>query len=49
MPNDRFQIDADAMLRLSDFGIKPPTALLGMIGTKNEVLIHLLLWAIPAQ
>lgn len=48
MKDDRFQIDGDATVRLSDFGIKPPTTLLGLIGTKDEVLVRLLLWAIPA-
>lgn len=43
--NGRFQIDADVPLRLSDFGIKPPSALLGMIGTQNEAMVHLLIWA----
>ncbi|MCU1292264.1 MAG: hypothetical protein JWP08_1114 [Bryobacterales bacterium] len=43
--NGRFQIDADAPVRLSDFGIKCPSALLGLIGTRNEAMIHLLLWA----
>ncbi len=43
--NGRFQIDADAPLRLSDFGITPPSALLGLIGTRNDAMIHLLLWA----
>jgi hypothetical protein len=32
-------------VRLSDFGIKCPSALLGLIGTRNEAMIHLLLWA----
>jgi polyisoprenoid-binding protein YceI len=49
MRNDRLQIDGDATLRLSDFGIKPPKSLFGLIGTKDEALIRLLLWAIPAQ
>jgi polyisoprenoid-binding protein YceI len=48
MKDDRFQIDGDATLRLSDFGIKPPTTLLGLIGTKDQALVRLLLWAIPA-
>lgn len=43
--NGRFQIDADAPIRLSDFGIKPPSRLLGLIGTRNEAMIHLLIWA----
>jgi polyisoprenoid-binding protein YceI len=47
MKNDRFQIDGDATIRLSDFGVNPPAALLGLIGTKDEALVRLLLWAMP--
>lgn len=45
--NDTFQIDGDATIRLTDFGIKPPSAMLGLIGTNNEALIRILLWATP--
>jgi polyisoprenoid-binding protein YceI len=41
----RFQIDGDATLRLSDFGIIPPSMLFGLVGTKDEALLRLLLWA----
>lgn len=41
---NRFQIDADAICKLSDFGMKPRSAFFGMIETKNEAVIHLLLW-----
>lgn len=47
--SDRLQIDGDAILRFSDFGRKAPSALLGLIGTKDEVLVRLLLWATPAR
>lgn len=43
--NGRFQIDADAPLRLSDFGITPPSSLFGLIGTRDEAMVHLLVWA----
>jgi polyisoprenoid-binding protein YceI len=39
------QIDGDATFRLSKFGIRRPSSLFGLIGTKDEVLIRLLLWA----
>jgi len=42
--NARLQLDADAAVRLSDFGIKPPSSRFGLVGTKDEALIHLLLW-----
>ena len=44
---DRFQVDGDTTIHLSDFGIERPSALLGLIGTKDEALIRLLLWATP--
>ncbi len=48
MKHDRFQVDGDASIRLTDFEIKPPSAFLGLIGTNDEVLVRLLLWAIKA-
>jgi polyisoprenoid-binding protein YceI len=43
--NARLQLDADASIRLTDFGITPPSSRFGLVGTKDEALIHLLLWA----
>ena len=45
MKRGRFQIDGDATLHLSDFGITPPSMLFGLVGTKDEALLRLLLWA----
>lgn len=36
-------LEGNARIRLTDFGLKPPTAALGTIGTKNEMLFHFLL------
>ena len=41
---DRLEIDATAQLRMSDYGIDRPTALFGLIGTKDEVVLRFLLW-----
>jgi polyisoprenoid-binding protein YceI len=50
MKRSRFQIDGDSTLRLSDFGIHPPSLLFGLAGTKDEALLRLLLWAVePAE
>lgn len=46
---DCFQIDGDTTLRLSDFGLPRPSSLFGLVGTKDEVLVRLLLWATPAR
>lgn len=42
---ERLQIDGDAMFRLSEFGINPPSSFFGLVRIKDEVLIRLLLWA----
>jgi polyisoprenoid-binding protein YceI len=41
---DRLEVDGTARLRMSDYGIDRPTALLGLIGTKDEVVLRFLLW-----
>lgn len=41
----RFQIDGDATLHLSDFDVRPPSSLFGLIGTSDEALLRVLLWA----
>jgi polyisoprenoid-binding protein YceI len=52
---DRLEIDGTAQLRMSDYGIDRPTALFGLIGTKDEVVLRFLLWperaavAVPKQ
>jgi polyisoprenoid-binding protein YceI len=45
--HDIFQIDGDTTVRLSDFGIKPPSSMFGLIGTRDEALVRILLWARP--
>lgn len=45
MKKGRFQVDGDATLKLSDFGVKPPSHMFGLAGTKDEALLRLLLWA----
>lgn len=46
--HDALQLDGDATLCLSDFDIKPPSSFFGLVGTKDEALIRILLWATPA-
>jgi polyisoprenoid-binding protein YceI len=41
---DRLEIDGTAQLRMSDYGIDRPTALFGLVGTKDEVVVRFLLW-----
>jgi polyisoprenoid-binding protein YceI len=44
---DSIQLDGDAALRLSEFALPRPSALFGLVRTKDEVVIRILLWAIP--
>lgn len=41
----RLQLDADSSIRLTDFGITPPSSYFGLAGTKDEAVLHFLLWA----
>jgi len=40
-------IEGSSRVRLTDFGLKPPTAALGTIGTKNEMLFRFVLGGMP--
>jgi len=42
---ERLSITGSALLRMKDYGLKPPSAALGMIGTKDEMLVHFTVWA----
>jgi len=46
--NGILSIDGASRLRLTDFGLKPPTAALGTIGTRNEMSFHFILTATRA-
>ena len=41
----KLSLDGSAQLRLKDYGLKPPSAALGTIGTKDEMLVHFTLLA----
>ena len=45
----RLQIDADAAVRLSNFGIAQHTSLFGLNRTSDEAVLHVLLWGIVAS
>ena len=42
---ERLEIDADAEINLKDYGLKPPSAILGLIGTKSNMTLRFLVWA----
>ena len=45
--HDTIQIDGDATVCLTDFDIKLPSSFFGLIGTKDQALVRILLWARP--
>jgi hypothetical protein len=40
LAHDRFRIRAELPVRMTDFGIQPPTALFGMVKAKDELLVR---------
>jgi len=44
-----FSFQGTALLRMSDWGIKPPSAALGLIGTKDEMRFSFTLKATPTR
>src|SRR6266853_5733589 len=41
----RLEIDGDAQINLKNYGIKPPSVLLCVIGTKSRMTLRFLVWA----
>ena len=41
----RLEIDGDAHIRHSDYGLKPLSRFGGIVGTKDEMLLRFLVWA----
>ncbi len=46
---ESIRFDGSASVRLSDYGLKPPSAILGAIGTKNEMMLRFTLVAAPVR
>lgn len=42
---ERLEIDGDAQINLKDYGLTPPSAMLGLIGTKSKMTLRFLVWA----
>jgi polyisoprenoid-binding protein YceI len=42
---ERLEIDGDARINLKDYGLTAPSAMLGLIGTKNKMTLRFLVWA----
>jgi polyisoprenoid-binding protein YceI len=41
----RLEIDGHAQINLKDYGIEPPSVLLGVVGTKSRMTLRFLVWA----
>ena len=45
--NGAWQLDCDATIRLSEFDLPCPSSLFGLLSTRDESSVRLLLWAAP--
>jgi polyisoprenoid-binding protein YceI len=45
--NGRLRLAGNSEVRLKDYGLKPPSAVLGAIGTKNEMSLTFVVFAAP--
>jgi len=43
--DSKIEIDGDAQIRLTDYGLKPPARFAGLVGTKDQMLLRFLVWA----
>ena len=43
--SERLEIDGEAAISLKDYGLKPPSALIGLVGTKDKMELRYLIWA----
>jgi len=42
---ERLEFDGEAILRMNDYGMEPPTSVLGFAGTKNKMRLRFIFWA----
>ena len=47
--NERLEVDGEAVIRMKDYGMKPPSSLLGLSGTKGKMRLRFLVWAERAK
>ena len=45
----RLELDGDAHINMKDYGMKPPSAFMGLIGTKSGMQLRFLVWAERAK
>jgi polyisoprenoid-binding protein YceI len=41
----RLELDGDGEIRMKEYGLKPPSAMLGLVGTKDKMQLRFLVWA----
>ena len=46
---EQLEVDGEAVIRMKDYGMKPPSALLGLSGTKGKMRLRFLVWAERAK
>lgn len=46
---DRLELDGDTNTSMTEFGLKPPSAMLGLVGTKDKMQLRFLVWAERAK
>ena len=46
---ERLELDGDANISMKEFGLKPPSAMLGLVGTKDKMQLRFLVWAERAK
>jgi polyisoprenoid-binding protein YceI len=46
---ERLEMDGDAEIDLKDYGLRPPSAALGLIGTRAKMTLRFLVWAEKAK
>jgi polyisoprenoid-binding protein YceI len=46
-PGGKLRLSGKSQVRLKDYGLKPPSAVLGAVGTKNEMSLDFVVVAIP--
>jgi polyisoprenoid-binding protein YceI len=42
---ERLEFDGEAIVRMKDYDMEPPTSVLGFAGTKNKMRLRFLFWA----
>jgi polyisoprenoid-binding protein YceI len=42
---EKLEIDGDAQINLKDYGLRPPSSMLGLNGTKSKMTLRFLIWA----